>query len=78
MVLVVSPAGLFTGLSGDWPVCYELCSVSALDEPDGADRSLMLERLANMASHSMCQECDMEQPTHDDIWLESVVFTSIF
>jgi hypothetical protein len=26
----------------------------------------------------MCQECDMEQPTHDDTRLESLVFTSIF
>ena len=26
----------------------------------------------------MCQECDMEQPTLDDTWLESLVFTSIF
>jgi hypothetical protein len=43
-----------------------------------ADRRLMHERLANRASHSMCLECDMEQPTHDDTWLESPVFTSIF
>ena len=36
------------------------------------------ERLANRTSLSMCQPCDMEEPTKDDTWLESPVFTSIF
>ena len=56
----------------------ELRSVSACDECDGGDQALMHERLANKASYSMCHACDMEQPTHDDTCLESLVFTSIF
>ena len=38
---------------------------------------LMNERFANRTSLSMCHACDMEQPTHEDTRLESIVFTSI-
>ena len=63
--------------SGDWAVCYELRSVPARDEIADAGHLLMHERFANRTSLSMCHACDMEQPTHDDTRLESLVFTSI-
>ena len=32
MVLVATPSGICARVFGDWPVCYELCSISARDE----------------------------------------------
>ena len=78
MVLVVAPARLFARWLAYWAVRYELRSVSARDEIADASHLLMHERFANRTSLSMCHACDMEQPTHDDTWLESLVFTSIF
>jgi hypothetical protein len=48
--------------TGPFTSCY---SISTRDELDG-DQPLMHERLANRTSLSMCQACDMEQPTQDD------------
>ena len=70
--------GAFTGWSGNWPVRYELLGVSARDKIADAGHLLMHERFANRTSPSMCHACDMKQPTLDDTWLESLVFTGIF
>jgi hypothetical protein len=78
VVLVVSSAWMFTRWLAYRTVRYELRSVSARDERDGDQPLMMHERLANRTSLSMCHPCDMEQPTQDDTWLESPVFTSIF
>ena len=78
LVLVRALTRLFAKRLAYRPVRYELRSISARDEYAGADHLLMHERFANRTSLSMCHACDMEQPTHDDTWLESQVFTSIF
>ena len=79
MVLVAAPTWMFTRwLAAYWAVRYELRSVPARDEIADAGHLLMHERFANRTSLSMCRACDMEQPTHDDPRLESLVFTGIF
>ena len=78
MVLVAAPTWMFTRWLAHWAVRYELRGVSPRDEIADAGHLLMHERFANRTSLSMCHACDMEQPTHDDTRLESLVFTSIF
>jgi hypothetical protein len=78
LVLVATPARVLTGWSSGRAVRYELRRVPTRDEIADASHLLMHERFANRTSLSMCHACDMEQPTHDDTWLESLVFTSIF
>jgi len=69
----LSPEGAATG-----PVRYQLRSVPTRYEYDRGDPTLIRERLANRASLSVCQEWDMDEPTHDATASESLVFTSIF
>jgi hypothetical protein len=73
-----SPTRLFAGWLAYWALRYELRSVPARDEIADAGHPLMHERFVNRKSLSMCHACDMEQPTRDDTWLESLVFISIF
>ena len=75
MVLVAAATRLFARRSSDWPVCYELRSISARDDYGGG-QFLMQERLANIVSLSMCRAWDMDEPTQDATASKSLVFLS--
>jgi hypothetical protein len=74
MVLVATAARVLARPSGDWPIRYVLRSVPPRDDCTGGDQLSMQERLANIASLSMCRAWDMDEPTQDTTASKSLVF----